>query len=246
MREGRADTHGGDGVNGTIVVPKAKIAAAGAGPKDKVRVKVEANGHDITMTRKIHSSGNTLTIPYEKRQELGLEPGDTIRFWIESAQSDDRQPTALQETLAEKEEALGPHNQEEDLVAIGGSFTYHLLKSDEEGETVCGAEFEDEDARIFTDPGDALDACPECKAWSSETLSPEEAVDLFEAKIDGFERSSGPIKEFTEPEINALVDAVVELEDSTSELREYRARVARLEQRVQELEQNLNKADAEG
>lgn len=234
IREGNTETHGSDGINGTIVAPQTKVRAAGSGPKEKVRVRVEANGKTVTMERKIHSSGNTLTIPYTKRRELDLEPGDTIEFWIEGVdEGEANENTRVQKTVEEKERVA---QQREDYVVIGDSFTYHFLESEDANETVCSISFGDENIRTGSDPGDFLDGCPECKAHSSQSLTEEEVIDFLVEKVSGFDKSEGPPAEFNQEQMNAVKDAVIELEETEADLREYRARVARLEQRIQELE----------
>lgn len=244
MREGNTETHGDDGINGTIVVPQSKVKAAGAGPKQKVHLKVEANGKAISMERKIHGSGNTLTIPREKRRELDLEPGDTIEFWIEAAREEEL-PSEEQIPRTLSEEEKSDEAEEEDFVVIGNSFTYHLLEDEDADETVCGISFKDENIRTGSDPGDFLDACSECKARSSHSLTEDEAVDLLEEKVIGFERTDGPPSELNRQQLNALKDAVIDREDLEASLREYRARVARLEQRIQELEEELQDMESE-
>jgi len=237
MREGDTETHGGDGINGTIVVPQSKVEAAGAGPKEKVRVKVEAKGQTLTMERKIHSSGNTLTIPLKKREELNLEPGDTIEFWIEAVDADEESGTdEIQKTLAEKEKEANGKKANENFVVIGNSFTYHLVESEDDEETVCGLGLENDDIRTGSDPGDFLDACPECKAHSSESMSPDEVVALLNEKVDEFKDSEGPATQFSNGQLNAVKDIVLELDHKKAKVREFKARVARLEQRIQELE----------
>jgi bifunctional DNA-binding transcriptional regulator/antitoxin component of YhaV-PrlF toxin-antitoxin module len=237
MREGSAETHGGDEVNGTIVVPQSKVKAAGAGPKESVRVRVEANGKTATMERKIHNSGNTLTIPYKKRRELDLEAGDEIEFWIEATHEN---PTAagveMQETLTGQEESSLDRESEETYVVIGSSFTYHLLETDDADETLCGLSLEGEDTRTGNDPGDFLDGCPECKARSAKPMSSEEMVKLLSDKVSGFTESEGKPTEFSPRQLAAIKDKIVEMEETEAKLREFRARVARLEQRIQELE----------
>lgn len=234
MREGNAETHGDDGINGTIVVPQSKVKAAGAGPQEEVRVRVETDGQALTMDRKIHSSGNTLTIPLDKRRELGLEPGDTIEFWIEAVNeeaSDDR----VQRTLDGKEQAQ-KDEEERAYAVIDNSFTYHLLSGKSNEETVCGLSLDDKDTRTGSDPGDFLDACLECKAHSSQSLTERETVKLLEEKVSGFRETEGPPTDLSGEQLQAIKEDVLEKEEIEAELREYRARVARLEQRVQELE----------
>jgi len=245
MRAGNTETHGGDGINGTIVVPQSKVKAAGAGPKQKVHVKVEADGSSISMEREIHNSGNTLTIPLEKRRELDLQPGDTIEFWIEGVHAEETtREEEVQKTLSE-EEKTPTHKEADDFVVIGDSFTYHLIEDDDADETVCGVSFDDENIRTGSDPGDFLDVCHECKARSSRSLTAKEVIDLLEDKVVGFELSEGPPTELTMPQLNAIKDVVIDREDTEADLREYRARVARLEQRIQELEQEMQNIEDE-
>jgi bifunctional DNA-binding transcriptional regulator/antitoxin component of YhaV-PrlF toxin-antitoxin module len=236
MRKGNAETHGGDGINGTIVVPQSKLKAAGAGANERVRVRVETNGRSRTMEREIHSSGNTLTIPYNERQELDLEAGDEIQFWIEAIDSEEiSKENQVQETLTE-EEKIKQRDDQEDYVVIGDSFTYHLLGSQDGDETVCGIRFDEDKARTGKEPGDFLDACAECRIQSSKPLSGKQVIDLLTRKVSDFHESGGEITDLSPEQLRAVAHAIVERQEIESELREYRARVARLEQRIQELE----------
>lgn len=237
MREGNAETHGDDAINGTIVVPQSKVKAAGAGPKEKVRVRVEANGKTVTMDRKIHNSGNTLTIPYKKRKELELEPGDKIEFWMEAV--DEESPATdkeLQKTLTEEEKGTLDGEPEETYVVVDDAFTYHLLESDGDDETICGLSLDDKDTRTGSDPGDFLEACAECKAHSAKPMRASEIIELLSDKVSGFKKSEGEPTEFSRDQMTAIKDKVLEIEETEAKVREFRARVARLEQRIQELE----------
>lgn len=243
MREGGPE-HGSDGINGTIVAPQSKIEAAGAGPGDTVQVLVEANGESVFLERKIHSSGNTLTIPLQERKKLGLNSNDPIEFWIDSVDEDPEQikeesEEAVQKTLEDEEGEEEQTSDTEPIVRIGDSWTYHYLESEDEKETACGLSLEGEEFQVGEDPGDFMTACHDCKAHSSKPMTNEEIVDWLREEI-GFESSDGPPAYFKKEQLVAIKDFVVDLQNDNEELRDknrvHSARIANLERRLQERE----------
>lgn len=235
IREGGPE-HGSDGINGTVVAPQSKIEAAGAGAGEEVQVLVEANGKTVTTKRQIHKSGNTLTIPLKERQELDLEPGDTIRFWVDEVEDDEASGIDKEQQQTLREEA--EDDDKELIVIIGNSLTYHLLESEHDEETACGRSLEDESFRIGEDPGDVLDPCHDCKARSSKPMTNEEIVDWLADEV-GFARTDGPSAYFNKEQLTALKDRFVELrienEDLEEKAKSYQARNARLHREIKEL-----------
>lgn len=217
MRSASSDTKAGeDGINGTVVVPKSKAKAAGVSPGDDVFVLVEANGKTTTAERAFHKSGNTLTLPLEKRQELSLSPGDEIEFWIDSVRDD----SAKSEDVTTKDEervqatidSEAVEHAEEYFAVIGNSLTYHLLDSEDADETVCGVSLEDKDYRGGEDPGNILDACHDCKVCSSKPMTNEEIVDWLSVEAE-FEQAGGPPSYFNKEQLAAIRDRILELKD---------------------------------
>jgi len=197
-----------DGINGTVTVSEKTLNAIGVGANDKVQVLVEANGKSASTTREIHASGNTFTLPKSFRQDLSLEPGDEIRFWIDATEEPELTPKQSSLTSDEKDRG-------EDLsVWFVGEQEYHYVASEDADETQCGRSLEDGDYRGPTDdPGGFLDLCSDCAVRSSREMTIAEIIQWLGDKA-GFEmKNGGPDAFMNKSQLVALRDYIIELEE---------------------------------
>lgn len=197
-----------DGINGTVTVSEKTLDALGVGASEQIHILVEANGKSAATKRKIHSSGNSFTLPLSFREKLRLEPGDTIQFWIGSV--DEPKETAKQSSLTSDEK-----DRSEDLsVWFVGEAEYHYVASEDAEETQCGRPLGEEDYKGPTDdPGGFLDLCSDCAVRSSREMTIAEIVQWFGDKA-GFEmKEGGPDAFMNKNQLVALRDYIIELEE---------------------------------
>jgi bifunctional DNA-binding transcriptional regulator/antitoxin component of YhaV-PrlF toxin-antitoxin module len=199
-----------DGINGTVTVSEKTLDAIGVGANDKIQVLVEANGKSAYTEREIHASGNTFTLPKSFRKRFGLEPGDEIRFWIDSV--DEPKQTVRQSSLTSDEK----DRSEELSVWFVGEQEYHYVASEDADETQCGRSLQGEDYRGPTnDSGEFLDLCSDCAVRSSREMTIAEIVQWFGDRA-GFEmKEGGPDAFMNKDQLITLRDYIIELEEKS-------------------------------
>lgn len=203
-----------DNVDGTLSIKDGHRAATGAKPGDTIWVRVDANGKETKARRQLHSTGRTFTLPVNNRKELDLEPGDEVEYWIAAAENLARSPS--DSTQRVKSRNTDETSTEERCVIIEdeGGLTYHVVSDEDEDTTVCGADLSSRSVRRFSDPGDALELCPECNVRGSEEMSNREIVEWLAETIDDFGEplDSNP-SYLSKGHLVALRDHILELRD---------------------------------
>lgn len=198
-----------DGVDGTLTIKDAERAAAGAQPGDRIWVRVESDGKGAYARRKLHSTGRSFTLPLETRKQVGLRPGDTIKYWIDLASANREQQTI---DNSESDNAAGSDPYVVDPNESG--LTYHVVSEDDRDETVCGIRLDDRDVNRFSDPGDVLEICPDCNVRTSEDMSNREIVDWLAGTIADFPEPTEPNPSYlTKEQLAALRDHLLELHE---------------------------------
>jgi len=191
-----------DGINGTMTLRDDDMKAVGAKPGSRIRLRVKHEDKTAETERQIHASGRTVTFPLNERQKLGLEPGDSVEYWIKHVE-----PPGEQTALSEDEEE---DSQEDYIAVIAGEFTYHYVSSKTPQQTLCGRSLEDREFRVGGDPGDVFEECEECAVIRSDSVSNEQLVKWL-GKQAGFEPSDGNPAYFNKEQLLALRDHILEL-----------------------------------
>lgn len=205
-----------DNIDGTLTVQEGHRAAAGAKGGDRIWVRVEHNGDETWARRKLHSTGRSVTLPLEARKQIGLKPGDTVRYWIDLADVSREQQTAGGFGGGGGGGDPTPERDTDPYVVDSdeSGLTYHVVSEDDRDETVCGIDLADKDVNRFSDPGDVLEICADCNVRASEDMSNREIVDWFAGTIDNFPdpRDTNP-SYLTKEQLVALRDNLLELRE---------------------------------
>ncbi|MCG1001919.1 MULTISPECIES: hypothetical protein [Halobacterium] len=198
-----------DEIDGTLTITDGERAASGAKPGEYIWLRVQnADGDETTVQRKLHSNGRSVTLPLKARQQIGVAPGDTVRYWIDS--TPDTVSTQPDSPSPKRSQA----DSEEYVLDLGaGGLTYHVVDADSEDETVCGLDLSDRDVRRFSDPGDALEICAECNVRASADMSNREIVQWLADTVDEFSPSGNNPSYLTKEQLVALRDHILELRD---------------------------------
>jgi len=149
-----------DGLNGTVFLDPSVAQAVEASPDEPVVVRAVANGNKVEIVRRLHKSGEALTIHLQARRELQLNSTDEVQVWVRSVsegeeptiQDDRKPPTRTQETQC--------------YVSVRGSPTYHVLRDESDEAALCGFQLpkDGSEYRRGENPGDMLEPCGDCES----------------------------------------------------------------------------------
>lgn len=201
-----------DGIDGTLTITDGERAATGARPGDQIWLRVQHGEKEVYARRKLHSTGRSVTLPLTSRKQIGLKPGDKIRYWIDLADVQ-RKDGQIGDSNSSGED---PDHDPYVLDEGDSGLVYHAV-GDSENETVCGLDLTDRSVRRFSDPGDVLTFCSECNVRASKDMSNREIVEWLDDTIDGFEldHSKPNPSYFTKDQLAALRDHLLELREAT-------------------------------
>lgn len=204
-----------DNIDGTLTVKDSQRAAAGAKAGEYVWLRVEQDGDETWARRKLHTTGRSVTLPLSERKKLGLEPGDEIRYWIDSAETPGRQQTTTSFQRSEDSESEDDDHDPYVVDKSEGGFTYHVVSEDDVDETVCGIDLTDRDINRFGDPGDVLEICADCNVRASGDMSNREIVEWLAHTVDDFPAPKDPNPSYlTKHQLAALRDHLLEQEET--------------------------------
>jgi len=197
-----------DGLRGQLNLKQGEVQAIGAKPGEKIwlRVKCMENGNELAFKPTLHNTGRTITLPKDKRAKLDLKEGYTVKYWIGAVEEE-------QQTTSETEQVSGSKDEIDEYVMIDENpYTYHI-QGDNEGETVCNVEYNLDEAKTFSNPGDVpLELCEECSIRSAKSMSNEELARWL-GKRAGFEPSGSNPAYLTNDQLTKLRDYILDLED---------------------------------
>lgn len=200
-----------DGLRGQLNLTQGEVQAIKAKPQDQIwlRVKNTENKKETVFKTMLHNTGRTVTLSSDRRAELDLSEGDSVKYWIGAI--DEEESTQTTEQVTQSQE----HKEKKDEYVLIDSdpFTYHI-QGESDGSTVCGQDFESGGAKTFSNPGDVpLELCDECSIRSSKSMSNEELV-RWVGKRAGFEPTGSNPAYLTNEQLTKLRDHILELEDN--------------------------------
>lgn len=211
----RNDSTAGDGLNGSISLSERDLNAIGAEPGDTVKVYAEANGRYIVYERKTYSDRAGVGMPKSHREKLHLDSENrTAKIWLDEAEetdsTSDENGDGTQVSLTGEE----PKKEQYVLIPANSPVKYHHVSSSDDSETECGINFEEQDHRRFSDPGDALDQCSDCAIRSSDDMTNKELVEWLGEQA-GFDADDGTTPAYlSKGQLVALRDYVLDLQEN--------------------------------
>ena len=217
----RNDNTAGDGLNGSISLDDSDLKAVGAEKGDRVKIYVEANDRWILYERQTYTDRAGVGMPKSHREKLGLNSENrAIEIWLDEAdepQQDTGSGSTETENSGTQVSLTGEKPEEKEYVLIPDSspIEYHHVSSSDENETECGINFEGQDHRRFSDPGDALDQCGDCAVRSSNDMTNKEIVEWLGEQA-GFKADEGTPAYLSKGQLVALRDYVLELQEQTN------------------------------
>jgi hypothetical protein len=218
----RNDSSAGDQLNGSITLEESDLKAVGADPGDPVKVYAEANGRWILYERDTYSDRAGVGLPKSHREKLNLSPENrTIEIWLDEAEADSDEPFSESNEVIKQASLTGEETQDREYVLIpdDSPVTYHHVASSDENETECGIDFEGQEHRRFSDPGDALDQCRDCAVRSSDDMTNKELVEWLGEQA-GFVATESTPAYLSKGQLVALRDYILDLQDQVEESEE--------------------------
>lgn len=210
-KELRRDSTAPDRINSSVGLSERDLDAVGVDHGDNVRAYIEANGFWVEDERTVYSDRAGIGLPRSLREDLHLEPQDTIEVWIEAVPEPEDPDSETDSAGSSSTRATDgdPYVWIHD----NGSTIYHEVRVGDQ-ETVCGIDYSDRDHTRLSDPGDVLDECSDCARMPSADVSNRELVEwIGDSTRADFEVDDDAPSYLNKRQLLAIRDYIFKLED---------------------------------
>jgi bifunctional DNA-binding transcriptional regulator/antitoxin component of YhaV-PrlF toxin-antitoxin module len=217
-----------DNLVGTLPLRDSDLQAVDAKRGDNVILYIEAKNQALATERATQLKGGGITLPVKKRQELGLDAGDSIEYWIQTPKEYESkagigwkkstQSTLEDSTAPESPREDGVDDEDSMYIWVGNndSRKYHRISSEENTQTACGIKYKSQEFATIKDPGDLLEECDDCTSASEPNLTNAELVEWICEHV-GFTTSSPTSGYFENENLRHIKEYIESLEEKAAQ-----------------------------